>query len=212
MNPQEREQLQLFLKQLTQANIAQKDSEAEQFIKQAVNQQPDAHYLLVQRAMLLEQAVNNANRQIADLQRQLQNQPNQNTGFLNQDPWAQPNTPNPYQPPRYAPPVAAAPNASFLSGSGFLGSVASTAAGVVAGSFLFQGIENLLGHHGGGNSWQNSALGGHDAGEQISEQTIINNYYGDDAMTQQVSADPFDTTNYEPDASNTLDDSDPDWI
>jgi hypothetical protein len=31
-----------------------------------------------------------------------------------------------------------------------LGTVATTAAGVVAGSFLFQGIQGLMGHHGQG--------------------------------------------------------------
>jgi hypothetical protein len=32
-------------------------------------------------------------------------------------------------------------------GSGMLGSVAATAAGVVAGSFIYQGIQNMMGHH-----------------------------------------------------------------
>jgi hypothetical protein len=31
-----------------------------------------------------------------------------------------------------------------------LGNLATTAAGVVAGSFLYQGIQNLMGHHGAG--------------------------------------------------------------
>jgi hypothetical protein len=30
---------------------------------------------------------------------------------------------------------------------GFLGQAAATAAGVAGGAFLFQGLENLLGHH-----------------------------------------------------------------
>jgi hypothetical protein len=67
----------------------------------------------------------------------------------------------------------------MMSGGGggsFLGNVASTAAGVVAGSFLFQGIESLLGHHhGAGSSWMDPN------GEHLSEQTVINNYYGDEA-------------------------------
>ena len=44
------------------------------------------------------------------------------------------------------PPLA--PVATLGWGSGMLGTVATTAAGVVAGSFLFQGIESLMGHHG----------------------------------------------------------------
>ena len=43
------------------------------------------------------------------------------------------------------PPSAATPASSW--GSGMLGTVATTAAGVVAGSFLFQGIQGLMGHH-----------------------------------------------------------------
>jgi hypothetical protein len=59
------------------------------------------------------------------------------------------------------------------SGAGsFLGSVATTAAGVVAGGFLFQGIEHLLsGHHGSSSFW------GDGSAEPVAEQTIINNYY-----------------------------------
>lgn len=56
--------------------------------------------------------------------------------------------------------------------SGFLGSIASTAAGVVAGSFLFQGIENMMGHHSGGGFFGDNA-----PSEQASGETIINNYY-----------------------------------
>jgi hypothetical protein len=48
------------------------------------------------------------------------------------------------------------PGGGFLGG-GMLGSIAATAAGVAAGSFLFQGIENMLGHHNqGGNHLLNS--------------------------------------------------------
>ncbi len=55
----------------------------------------------------------------------------------------------------------------------FLGNVATTAAGVVAGGFLFQGLENLLGsgHHAGFSGWGDEPV------ERVSEQTTINNYY-----------------------------------
>ncbi len=43
---------------------------------------------------------------------------------------------------------------------GALGSIASTAAGVAAGAFLFQGLGNLLGHH---NQDGNGFLGNNDA-------------------------------------------------
>lgn len=53
MNPQERDQLILFLQQLTQAQAGQKDNEADTLIKDACARQVDAAYLLVQRAMQL---------------------------------------------------------------------------------------------------------------------------------------------------------------
>lgn len=72
MNPQERDQLNLFLKQLAEARVGAKDAEAAQLIADSVAKHPDAAYLLVQRAMLLEQALNSAKSQIADLQQRLQ--------------------------------------------------------------------------------------------------------------------------------------------
>ncbi|OHX36253.1 hypothetical protein BJL95_10770 [Methylomonas sp. LWB] len=216
MNPQERDQLTQFLKPLSEFKLTAKDAEAEALIAQAVARQPDAAYLLVQRAMLQDQALNAAKAQIAELQNQLQNTP-QRGGFLQNDPWAQPSGAGipgagSYQPPR----TAAMPSqaSSFGGGSSFLGNIATTAAGVVAGSFLFQGIESLLGQHGSG--FGGSAWGNHNgANELMPEQTVINNYYGDDAI-QTAQADDNrndylvgDDSGYDADA---VDDSDSDWI
>lgn len=214
MTSQEQQQLSQFLNQLTQAKLSQKDPEAEALIQAAIKQQPDAHYLLIQRTLILEQALNNAKTQIADLQNQLRN-PTNNNSFLNNDPWAQPvNNPaavpgiGNYQIPRYAPPTNQ-PSAFAGGASSFLGNVATTAAGVVAGSFLFQGIENLMGGHHGSSGW-----GQHDQalGEHVSEQTVINNYYGDDAV--QMADNYQDQNDYlVNDDSDFQDDSnDSDWI
>jgi len=186
MNPQERDQLAQFLRQLGDARVGEKNAEADALIREAVAKQPDAAYLLVQRAMLVEQALNAAKAQIAQLQQQAQNaQAGRSVGgFLGGgNPWAQsldsgagsgavPGAGN-YQMPRGAVPLA---NAAAPAGGGagsFLGNIATTAAGVVAGSFLFQGLENLLGghHHSGFSGW------GDESAPQVSEQTIINNYY-----------------------------------
>ena len=178
MNPQERDQLTLFLNQLKEVGSVVKDAEADRLIRETVAKQPDAAYLLVQRAMLVEQALNVAKSKIAELQSGQAG--GRNSGFLGGgNPWAQslggssdgvPGAGS-YQIPRSAP--APLPSNSWLSGGGgsFLGNVASTAAGVVAGDFLFQGIENLLGHH----SSSPSIWG--DANHEPVEQTIINNYY-----------------------------------
>ena len=186
MTPQERDQLTQFLKQLGDARVGEKSAEAEALIRETVAKQPDAAYLLVQRSMLVEQALNAAKAQIAQLQAQVQNaQASRSSGgFLGGgNPWAQsldsgaspagvPGAGN-YQMPRGAAPFAnAAPAVGGGAGS-FLGSVATTAAGVVAGGFLFQGLESLIGghHQSGLSGW------GDTPGEQVSEQTVINNYY-----------------------------------
>lgn len=219
MNNQEREQLGHFLQQLADVKLAQKDQDADEMIRQATARQPDAAYLLVQRAMLLEQALNNAKQQIADLQAQVQSaRPQSASGFLNNDPWSQPAPTaavpgaGSYQMPRYAAPAPAAPSGGFLGGgSSFLGNVATTAAGVVAGSFLFQGIENLLGHH-GSSAWGQMPMAG---GEHITEYTTVNNYYGDDATPSdmhQASYQDYSSDDSGDDSFPDDSDSDSGWI
>src|SRR4029077_12220787 len=70
MTLQESQLLQEFLDQLAQIRGVRKDPEAQAMIQKALAQQPDAPYLLVQRAMLLEQALNQAKGQIAQLEGQ----------------------------------------------------------------------------------------------------------------------------------------------
>ena len=169
MNIQEREQLTQFLQQLTQAQAAQKDAEAETLIRDACIRQPDATYLLVQRAMLLDQAMQAAQAQIARLQGEIDrvraqvHSGNGNSGFLDPNAWGSAPTARAtsmsqlaLQPAAQAPVAApaAAPVASAW-GSGMLGNIATTAAGVVAGGFLFQGIGHLMGNHGSSSGLMN---------------------------------------------------------
>ena len=189
MNNQEQAQLTQFLNQLVDVKLTEKDSAAEALIREALGRQPDAAYLLVQRCLLQDRAVAAAQTKINILENQLQQQrpATATNSFLNGDPWAQTSGnsngvpgANSYQVPN-AP--AGVGNSAFSRmapqnpgpgiGSSFLGNVATTAAGVVAGSFLFQGIENLMGHH-------QSGLGQQAASGQPAEQNIVNNYYGDD--------------------------------
>lgn len=212
MNAQEREQLNQFLKQMTETRLPQKDQEAERLIQEAAVRQPDALYLLTQRAMLLEQALSVSKNQLAELQNQLATRSPQ-SGFLPNDPWAQPQPSfgqsvpgaGQYQVPRYQTPAAAA-NTGAPS---FLSNVASTAAGVVAGSFLFQGIESLLGHH--------SAPWGHDtmgAAHDQADQVTINNYYGEqDAYpANPMDADPVEPFGSDPISGDDFGADDSGWI
>lgn len=155
MNPQEREQLTRFLQQLAQAQAGAKDVDAERLIQETCTRQPDANYLLVLRALLLEQALGTAQTEITRLQNELAGRngvTGGGSGFLDSNAWG--NTPTATRAPQgpagfmqSAPPLA--PEAPSR-GMGLLGTVATTAAGVVAGAFLYQGIENLIGHHGNG--------------------------------------------------------------
>ena len=161
MTLQEKELLTRFLQQLGEARAGQKDAEAEKLIQEACARQPDAAYLLVQRALQLDQAFQATQAQAQKLQAELDqarisNPPASGTnggGFLN-DPnaWgSQPRAPAaaPQRSVSGAPigqPAAAAPLArpSPWGGGGMLGAVATTAAGVVAGGFLYQGIQSLM--------------------------------------------------------------------
>ena len=204
MTPQERSLLESFLAQLVQVRGVNKDPEAERLIEQAVEQQPDATYLVVQRALLLSQALEQAKARIAALE---QAEAGRDRGFLdpNASGWGN-QSPGPaagyrgqpapqygpaygasptYAPPAYAPAYAPAYGAPPVGGgfSSFLGQAAATAAGVAGGEFLFQGIENMFGHHGGGGFGGEGFAGAGFGGERFAnsgptEDVTINNYYG----------------------------------
>jgi len=198
MSPQEIQSLQDFLNQLTQVRGIAKDPQADALIANAVARQPDAAYLLVQRAMLVEQALNNAKTQIASLQSQMQaTQSAPARSFFDANAWGNTPAPAPMMASAPAPmqtpaapvmqsPAPAASPGFFGSGIGsVLGTVATTAAGVAGGAFLFQGIEHLM-HPDGGTGFMNQS--GMTPSETTVENTTINNYYGNDTA-QQAQAD-----------------------
>jgi len=131
MTLEERDQLQNFLRQLLLSRATPKDVAAETLIKQACSQQSDALYLLVQRAMASELALQVATAKNAELQTKLDQ-----VGAASNTTASQSEALN-NSPPQ---PAIAAPS---LWGSSMLGSVASTAIGVVAGSLLFESIQDL---------------------------------------------------------------------
>jgi hypothetical protein len=232
MSPQEVQMLQDFLGQLTQAHGISKDPQADALIAGAVAKQPDAAYLLVQRALLMDQALNAAKAQISTLQSQLQTQAQSAPrSFLDSaNVWGnsqtaaprpaaapmpapaqyqpampyQPQPAAPYQAPLQAPAPAAA--SGFLSGGAgnLLGNVAATAAGVAGGAFLFQGIEHMMGH--------NSGSGFFDHQQSIAplaapvENTTINNYYIDDNHSSNDTADSGSDVSYDNAADVNTDD------
>ena len=145
MTLQEKELLTRFLQQLAEAQATQKDTEAAALIKEAVLRQPDAAYLLVQRAIQLEQLLQASQEEVQKLQAERgQTRTGAQGGFLNDNAWgARAATAN-REGFRPAAAAATAPARGGSWGSGLFGNIASTAAGVVAGSFLFQGIQGLM--------------------------------------------------------------------
>lgn len=143
MNIDERNILQSFLTDLARSPDISKDPEAEAMIQAAVRSNPNALYLLVQHAILSDQALHAAQAQLAAMGGArtggafLPQTPNYQT---NASPWAGQN----------GAPVQSSPFASNSGLGGFLREAGTMAAGVAAGDFLFEGIENLFG---GGSRW-----------------------------------------------------------
>ena len=158
MNLQEREQLTTFLQQLAQAQAGAKDEEAQAMIAGTFFRQPDAAYLVVQRSLLLDAALQDAQAQISALKTQLAQQrpAPAASSFLDATTWGRQPSPvisapmvsnPPVQAVQAVQPVAFAPPARGFQAPGFLSNMATTAAGVAAGAFLFQGINSLVGSH-----------------------------------------------------------------
>jgi hypothetical protein len=196
MTPDERDLLTRFLQDLTGARTGPKDPEADRMIAQALSANPDAAYLLVQHTILSDQALHAAQARIAELERQASAQPA--PSFLGGgQPWAGqqarpqtavPQTAAPLEdyPPQQPPPWAGAPG-PFSSGGGlgsFLRSAGTTAAGVVGGEMLFEGLSGLFGGHrglfGGGGFGGGGFGGGFGGGYPQVENVTVNNYDDDD--------------------------------
>jgi hypothetical protein len=200
MTPDENALLGRFLQDLVQTRGVPKDPEAESMILNALRGSPDAPYVLVQHAIMSDQALHAAQDQIAALQTQLRNAQTQApapTPFLSSgpSPWSQAAAPPP-QPqappqPQWEPQPQPQPSRGFFgpgpfaSGGGlgsFLRGAGTTAAGVAGGALLFEGLSGLFGGgRGGGGLGGGFGGGGFGGGGFGGGQPteIINNYYDD---------------------------------
>jgi hypothetical protein len=133
MTPDERNILQAFLADLAATPAAAKDPEADAMIQAAVQRNPNAVYLLVQHAILADQALHAA-------QAQLQAQPA--PSFLPQT--SVPQAMSPWAGPSGAL-VQSSPFAANSGLGGFLRNAGQMAAGVAVGDLMAQGISNLFG-------------------------------------------------------------------
>jgi hypothetical protein len=186
MTPQEKELLTRFLEQLKDAQAGSKDREAEALIREAAARQPDSAYLLVQRAIQLEQLLAASQAEVQKLQSQRDAAPAAGgSSFLNDNyAWGRRATAGsapipgtrqgPLTPPPRLPANAAAPAQRGSWGSGLFGNIAATAAGVVAGSFLFQGIQGLMNRDDAQSASSGSALPEQQAA--ASEPELLNSF------------------------------------
>lgn len=177
MNSDERSLLQQFLGDLVATRGAIKDQEADGMISDALRRNPDGAYVLVQHAVMSDQALHAAQSQIAQLQDQLRqaSPQQQSSGFLpSSGPWSGGQQAQPQQ--------SGFMGSGPLTGGGglgsFLRSAGTTAAGVVGGSLLFEGLSGLFGGgRGGFGGFGGGGFGGGGFGGQPTE--VVNNYYDD---------------------------------
>jgi hypothetical protein len=194
MTPEERDLITGLFSRLRSADTQAHDAEAEQLINQAVAAQPCAPYLLAQTVLVQEHALANAQGRIAQLEKQVAaaSQPAPTGGSFLSGLLGRSSAPAPA--PLITPsPLPSAPYPSTVNmpssaGGSFLRSALTTAAGVAGGALLFQGVEDLLGHHagafgsyfgGGGGGFLNAGFGGGRPEVIENNEVINNNYYGD---------------------------------
>jgi hypothetical protein len=173
MTPQEQELIKGLFDRLSQLESQPRDPEAERLIAQGLAGAPHAIYALVQTVLVQDEALRLANARIEELQAQTSaaaepeqrpasfldsmrealggraphgSVPSVRTAGGNQPQGQQPQPAYPRQMPLSGYPGAP----GFGSGGSFLGTAASTAAGVIGGSLLLDGIRSMFGDHLGG--------------------------------------------------------------
>ena len=167
MTPQEQALLNELFDRLAKLESNSRDRDAERLIADGLRQAPHAVYALVQTALVQDEV---ANQRIEELQAQVGGQEQPRGGsFLDNmrdavlgksEPRSSgPSTPS-YRPqpgyPPQGPGLATGMSPAFGSGGSFLGTAASTAAGVIGGGLLLNSIRSMFGEH--------AALGGHERG------------------------------------------------
>ena len=174
MTPQEQELVNQLFDRLAKLESDPRDPNAERLIADGLRRAPHAAYVLVQTALVQDEALKRANARIEELQAQVGGQEQQGSGsFLDSmrdavlgrseprgsvpsvhsQAQSSPTTAPPYRPqPGYAPQTPGpglAPGPAFGSGGSFLGTAASTAAGVIGGRLLLNSIRSMFGEHAG---------------------------------------------------------------
>jgi len=203
-----------LIDRVQKTQLAEKDMDAEQMLRQGLGQNPDALYILAQTVLVQKYALEQAQAQLAQAKAQIEQmqqhpEPKHTTSFLgsllgrNDAPAPPPPPPPPqvyaqqgYPPPQQAYPQYAPVGGGYgaplgAGGGGFLRNAMQTATGVAAGALAFEGIESLM--HGFGHAaGYGQGFGGFGGEGQRPVEEVVNNYYGDDQGERgghEVSAD-----------------------
>jgi hypothetical protein len=189
MTPQEQELVEELFDRLAKLENGPRDPDAERIIADGLRRAPHAVYALVQTALVQDEALKRANARIEELQAPTAGEPQQQGGFLDSvrdavlgrseprgsvpsvhsqaqsssttAPHYRPQPGYPPQTPPYptGPGLATGMGPAFGSGGSFLGTAASTAAGVIGGGLLLNSIRSMFGDHAGLAGHERSALG-----------------------------------------------------
>jgi hypothetical protein len=172
MTPEERQLIAGLFERMRGFGAPEKDRDAEALIYQQIRALPDAAYMLVQSVLVQEQALQNAQGRIQELEARLEalegaEPPRKSGGFLSGY-WGQRSEPKPASVPQVGARAPSAPDSrqpwaqpsgpsagpysgapAPSGGGGFMRSAISTAAGVAGGMLLADSLRGMLGGHGG---------------------------------------------------------------
>lgn len=215
MSPEERQLLTELFARIGQAATTPRDADAEAMIRDELARHPYAAYYLAQAVILQEKGLEAATARISQLEARVrdmeasgqgQGQPGQSGGFLSglsslfgSAPPAQ--TAQPPQPPagpwgrsgpqapaydggytRGGPTTPGPWSQPALRGNGFLSGAMTTAAGVAGGMLMADAVRSLFAPHFGMGGLFG---GGGMAGAPVVEETVVNNFYGDNGQPGQ---------------------------
>jgi uncharacterized protein len=207
MTPQEKDLLTTLLARLKSTAGQPKDPEADALIRQALAEQPDMPYYLMQTVLIQDLSLHQAQQRISDLEKQLADaqqaaKPSVGSflgGLFGHQPPAPTSGPPPAGPWTRSPQVAAAPPAQPYGQPGYAqpgyGQPMGGAGGMMGGmggggGFLRSAAATAAGVAGGALLFEgiSSLFGNHYAGGLMSGgmtpglgESVVNNYYGSDA-------------------------------
>jgi len=183
MTPQERQLVAELFDRLAALESAPRDPDAERTIAEGLQHAPHATYALVQTALVQDEALKRAHARIQELEGQPPEQQQESRGFLDNmrdallgrderrgavppvrpggagssGVWGQPSGAPPAA--GWGPAMGPTGPAPIGSGGSFLGTAAASAAGVIGGAMLLNGIRSMFGPHSGGAAAFDSGAG-----------------------------------------------------